>query len=117
MSAKSKTTQAPDFRTLQLNIFAKTIKFMNLFLPVHMGPRSNLLSQKKWSKSRDTVPLMSKRKKIASASLTTKPENCSADSVRTPGNYFDFLNEINIRFSENKEDFLMFHIKKIFSSH
>ena len=27
------------------------------FLPVHMGPRSNLLSKKIGQKSRDTVPL------------------------------------------------------------
>ena len=31
------------------NIFSKTKKFAKPFLPVHMGPRSNLLSKKKWS--------------------------------------------------------------------
>ena len=35
-----------DFRTLLLNIFAKTIRVSKPFLPVHMGPMS-----------RDTVPL------------------------------------------------------------
>ena len=34
-----------NFRTLRSNIFAKTIKFVKLFLPVHMGPMSNLLSK------------------------------------------------------------------------
>ena len=33
-------------------------KVHKFFLSVHMGPRSNLLSQKNGQRSRDTVPLM-----------------------------------------------------------
>ena len=40
------------------NFFSKTKSFTKPFLPVHMGPRSNLLSQKNVQKSRDTVPLI-----------------------------------------------------------
>ena len=47
----------PDFRSLRPNIFAKTKNFAKPFLTVHMGSRSNLLSQKNCLKSRDTVPL------------------------------------------------------------
>ena len=50
-------TRERDFQTLRSNIFAKTKKFANTFLPVHMGPWSNLLSNN-GQKSRDTVPLM-----------------------------------------------------------
>ena len=39
------------------NIFAKTKTFAKPFLPVHMGPRWNLLSKKNGQKSRDNVPL------------------------------------------------------------
>ena len=35
------------FQTLRSNIFAKTKNFAKPFLPVHMGPRSNILSKKK----------------------------------------------------------------------
>ena len=45
------------FLSLQLNIFAKTKKFVKPFLPVHTGPRSNLLSPKNYLKYRDAVPL------------------------------------------------------------
>ena len=45
------------FRTLQLNIFAKAKKVTKPFLPVCIGPRSNLLSKIKCRKSRGTVPL------------------------------------------------------------
>ena len=45
------------FRTLLSNISAKTKNFAKLFLPVHMGPRSNLLSQENGRKSCDTVPV------------------------------------------------------------
>ena len=34
----------------------KTKKCAKSFLPVYMGPRSNLLSKKNGQKSRDTVP-------------------------------------------------------------
>ena len=40
-----------------VNDYAKTKKFAKPFLPVHMGLRSNLLSQKNVKKSCDTVPL------------------------------------------------------------
>ena len=43
--------------TFFANIFAKTKKFAKLSLPVHMGPRSNLLGKTKVKKSRDAVPL------------------------------------------------------------
>ena len=46
------------FELCELNIFAKTKKFSKLFLPVYIGPRSNMLSKKICRKSRDTVPLM-----------------------------------------------------------
>ena len=39
------------------NIFAKTKKFAKPFLPVHMGPRSNLLSKKKMVKNLVTLSL------------------------------------------------------------
>ena len=39
------------------NIFVKTKKFAKSCLPVHMGPRSNLLRRKKWSKISCTVSL------------------------------------------------------------
>ena len=42
---------------LRSNIFAKTKKFAKPFLPVRLGPRSNLLRSKNGRKSRDTVPL------------------------------------------------------------
>ena len=71
MSAQSLTTRVSDymdmvlvtmrtcnFRTLRSNIFAKTIKFVKLFLPVHMGPMSNLLSKENGQKFCDTVPLL-----------------------------------------------------------
>ena len=45
------------FLTLQSYIFAKTKHFGKPFLPVHIGPRSNLLSQNNDRKSSDTVPL------------------------------------------------------------
>ena len=45
-----------DFLSLWSNIFVKTKKFPKLFWPVHMGPRSNLLSKQNGQKSRDTVP-------------------------------------------------------------
>ena len=57
MSAKSLTTRTRDFRTLPLNIFEKTKKFAKPFSPVHMGLRSNLLSNKNGRKSRETVTL------------------------------------------------------------
>ena len=38
--------------------FPNTKKFAKIFLPVHMGPRTNILSKKMFKKSRDTVPLM-----------------------------------------------------------
>ena len=56
MSALSLTTQTADFRTLRSNISAKTKNFAKPFLPVQLGLRSNILSQK-GQKSRDTVPL------------------------------------------------------------
>ena len=46
-----------DVWSLRSNIFVKTKKFPKLFWPVHMGPRSNLLSKQIGQKSRDTVPL------------------------------------------------------------
>ena len=39
----------------------KTKKFAKPFLPVHFGPRSNLLSQKNGQKSCDTVPCNAER--------------------------------------------------------
>ena len=61
------TTLTPDFLTLRSNISAKTKNFVKPLLPVHMGPRSYLFSQNKWSKingrkSCDTVPLGKQRK-------------------------------------------------------
>ena len=46
----STTTQTPVFRILLPDISAKTKKFAKPFLLVQMGPRSNLLNQKKWLK-------------------------------------------------------------------
>ena len=43
--------------TFFVNIFVKTKKFVKPSSPVHIGPRSNLLSQKMVKKTRDTVPL------------------------------------------------------------
>ena len=51
------TTRTCDFRMLVSNIFTKTKKFAKWFLPVHMRPRSNLLS-KKVRKSRYIVSLI-----------------------------------------------------------
>ena len=45
VSAQSFTTWTSNFRTLRSNIFAKTKMFAKLFLPVHIGPRSNILSK------------------------------------------------------------------------
>ena len=48
-----------DFWTLRSNVFAKTNKFAKPILPVHMGPMSNLLSNKNNGRKSvpDTVPL------------------------------------------------------------
>ena len=45
------------FSNFAIEYLRKNKKVAKPFLPVHMGPRSNLLSQKNGKKSRDTVPL------------------------------------------------------------
>ena len=42
----------------------KNEKVRKPFLPVHMGPRPNLLSKKNGQKSRDTVPLNSTKTEV-----------------------------------------------------
>ena len=61
VSVQSTTMLTPDFRTLRSNISAKTKHFAIPLLTVHMGPTSNLLSQKNGRKSRDTVPFRSQK--------------------------------------------------------
>ena len=57
MSTKSVTARTRDFRTLRLNIFAKTKKVAKPFLPVRMWPRSNLLSKEKMVENLVTLSL------------------------------------------------------------
>ena len=45
------------FLNMSSNILAKTKKFVKPFLPVHIGPKSNLISIKNGKKSCDPVPL------------------------------------------------------------
>ena len=64
VSALSLSTRTRDFQTLRPNIFPKTKKFAKPFVPVHLGPRWNILSKNNGRKSRDAVPLMQNTKLI-----------------------------------------------------
>ena len=51
------------FSIIAIGYLRENENFVKPFLPVHMGPRSNCLSQKNSQKSRDTVPLKATREK------------------------------------------------------